>query len=132
MPIAYYLDRMPTAAQAIDLYRSAGLARPTHDPARIAQMYAHSNLVATAWDGALLVGVSRALTDFCFCCYLSDLAVREAYQHQGIGRQLLALTKEKAGPGSTLLLRAAPEAMDYYPKIGLEAMTDGFLIRREY
>ncbi|OGX89692.1 GNAT family N-acetyltransferase [Hymenobacter coccineus] len=132
MPIAYHLDRIPTAEQVIDLYLSAGLERPTHDAPRIAQMYANSNLVATAWDGPLLVGVSRALTDFCFCCYLSDLAVRDEYKHQGIGKQLLALTKEKAGPGSTLMLRAAQEAMAYYPKLGMETMTDGFLIRREH
>lgn len=132
MPIAYHLDRVPTADQAIALYLSAGLERPTSDERRIARMYANSNLVASAWDGDQLVGVARSLTDFCFCCYLADLAVRAEYQHQGIGKKLLALTKEKAGPGSTLLLRAAPEAMDYYPKLGLETMADGFLIRRDY
>lgn len=123
---------MPTADQAIELYLSAGLERPTSDKSRIAQMYANSNLVASAWDGPQLVGVARSLTDFCFCCYLSDLAVREEYKQQGIGKKLLALTKEKAGPGSSLLLRAAPEAMDYYPKLGMEPITDGFLIRRDY
>ncbi len=130
MPIAYRTDRIPTPEQIIELYRSAGLERPTSDESRIARMYANSNLIASAWDGPRLVGVARALTDFCFCCYLADLAVHAEYQRHGIGRKLLALTKEKAGSGSTLLLRAAPDAMDYYPKLGMETIVDGFLIRR--
>ncbi len=132
MPIAYHAGRTPAAEQIIELYESAGLERPTLDQPRIARMYANSNLIVSAWDGPRLVGVARALTDFCFCCYLADLAVHAAYQHQGIGKKLLALTKEKAGPGSSLVLRAAPEALAYYPKLGLETMADGFLIRREH
>ena len=31
------------------------------------------------------MGVSRAITDFAYCTYLSDLAVDESYQKQGIG-----------------------------------------------
>ncbi|TPG72093.1 GNAT family N-acetyltransferase [Hymenobacter nivis] len=130
MTVTYHLDRLPTTEQIIDLYVSAGLARPTHDAPRIAQMYANSNLIATAWDGEVLVGVARSLTDFCFSCFLSDLAVRAEYKHKGIGKRLVTITKEKAGPGSALVLRAAPEAREYYPKLGMETMVDGFLIRR--
>jgi N-acetylglutamate synthase-like GNAT family acetyltransferase len=121
---------MPTAHQVIDLYRSAGLNRPLDDAARIEKMYADSNLVVTAWDGETLVGVSRALTDWCYCCYLSDLAVREEYKRQGIGKQLIALTKEKIGEQSMLLLLSAPGAMGYYPKVGFEKVENGFIVHR--
>jgi predicted N-acetyltransferase YhbS len=95
-------------------------------------MLRHGNILVTAWDGELLVGVSRALSDFSFCCYLSDLAVDEKYQHQGIGKELIRLTHYVAGEkDSTLLLLAAPKAAGYYPKIGMEQFADCFLIRRK-
>jgi predicted N-acetyltransferase YhbS len=130
MTITYSTDRRPTAEQIIDLYRSSGLIRPIDDAPRIAKMYANSNLVVTAWDGETLVGVSRALTDFCFCCYLSDLAVREEYKRQGIGKQLITLTREQIGEQSMLLLLSAPRAMEYYPKVGFEKVANGFIINR--
>jgi len=36
------------------------------DHARIAAMYANSNLVIAAWDGEQLVGGSRSLTDLVY------------------------------------------------------------------
>ena len=131
MEISYRTDLKPAPQQVIDLYDSAGLSRPTGDPSRIARMIEHANLVVTAWDGDLLVGVSRAVTDWSWCCYLSDLAVRKEYGKQGIGKKLVDLTKETAGPSSMLLLLSVPDAMAYYPKIGLVKQDNAFLISRE-
>ncbi len=128
--IRYHLDRELTPTQLADIFDRAGLNRPTDDLARIAQMLAHGNLLITAWDADKLVGVARSLTDFCFCCYLSDLAVDESYQHHGIGKQLIALTQEEIGPRTTLLLLAVPTAMAYYPKVGFEAVPNGWTIKR--
>src|SRR4051812_16042373 len=114
MSITYRTDIKPDAKQIIDLYISSGLNRPVDDSARIEKMYQHANLVITAWDGDQLVGVSRALTDFCYCCYLADLAIMHQYKHQGIGKKLVGLTKQEAGPQSMLLLLSAPQAMGYY------------------
>lgn len=130
MNITYSTTQLPTTEEIIDLYNSAGLNRPTTDNERIAKMYAHANLVITAWNGSQLIGVARSLTDWCYCCYLSDLAVRKAYQHSGIGKQLVALTKEKIGDESMLLLLAAPAAMEYYPKIGMDHLNNAFMIKR--
>jgi len=131
MNIQYETGLIPTTAEIIEVYNSSGLNRPTDDPRRIAGMYANSNLIVTAWDGDLLVGVSRALTDFHYCCYLSDLAIRKEYQKQGIGQELVRLTKEAIGPLSMLLLLAAPSAMEYYPKIGMDKLDNAFMIKRE-
>ena len=127
--INYKFDVIPTPDAVMELYADAGLKRP-EDIGRITRMYSHSNLVVTAWDKTRLVGVSRALTDFCYCCYLSDLAVRKKYQHHGIGRELIRLTKEKIGDESMLLLLSAPAAMEYYPKVGLAKVENGFIIQR--
>jgi ribosomal protein S18 acetylase RimI-like enzyme len=128
--ITYSRELRPTTEQIVELYRAAELTRPVQDAARIAAMYQHANLIITAWAGAELVGVSRALTDFCYCCYLSDLAVHPAYQRQGIGKRLVALTKEAVGEESMLLLLAAPAAQAYYPGLGMQTVTNGFLLPR--
>jgi GNAT superfamily N-acetyltransferase len=128
--ITYRTDAPVTAAQVVEVFRSSGLNRPVDDPGRIAQMLRHGNLIITAWQGDNLVGIARSLTDFCYCCYLSDLAVRHEFQHQGIGKKLIELTKEKVGQKTTLLLLAAPAAKEYYPRIGMERNPDCFVIRR--
>jgi len=130
MEITYKLDLIPDAEKIIDLYKSSGINRPIADKERITKMYANSNLIVTAWDISKLVGISRSLTDFCYSCYLSDLAVRKEYQKHGIGKKLIALTKEKIGEHTMLLLLAASAAMDYYPKVGFEPVENGFIIKR--
>jgi len=131
MKITYRSDLRPETEKIIDVYNSSGLNRPTADKDRIAQMYSNSNLVVTAWYNDELVGIARSLTDFCFCCYLSDLAVRKEYQKLGIGKRLISLTKEKIGDQTMLLLLSAPAAMDYYPKTGFQKVENGFIINRK-
>lgn len=58
------------------------------------------------------------MTDFSYCCYLSDLAVAREFQGQGIGRELIRQTRGRLGPRCKLLLLSAPAAVDYYPKLG--------------
>ena len=130
MQIKFRSEVVPVTESIIDLYNSSGINRPTADYERISRMYANSNLVVTAWDNEKLVGISRSLTDFCYCCYLSDLAVREEYKHNGIGKKMIEITKEIIGEQSMLLLLAAPSAMEYYPKVGLEKVDNGFIIKR--
>jgi len=91
-------------------------------------MLHHANLLCTAWDDSLLVGVARSLTDFEYCCYLSDLAVDERYQKQGIGRGLIELTRSKLGPKAKLILLAAPKAEEYYPKIGFDPVRSAWIL----
>ena len=103
----------------IELYRASTLGerRPVDDRERMAAMLRHANLVLTAWDGDLLVGISRALTDFSFVTYLSDLAVRVSHQKHGIGKELIRRT-QAAAKQAKLLLLAAPAAEKYYPHVG--------------
>jgi GNAT superfamily N-acetyltransferase len=104
---------------AIDLYRSSTLGerRPLDDRERMTTMLRNANLVVTAWDRDLLVGISRALSDFSYATYLSDLAVRDSHQRSGIGKELIRRTREEA-PQTMLVLLAAPAAVGYYPRVG--------------
>lgn len=117
--------------QIIEVYDSSGINRPTEDRARIQQMFEHSDLVISAWDGEKLVGIARSLTDFSYACYLSDLAVHKDYQHQGIGKILISKTRQLIGPQSMLLLIAAPTAVNYYPKLQMEKVQNAFIYNRE-
>lgn len=121
-----------TAESVAALYRRAGLHRPVDDLPRIARMLSHANLLVCAWDVTdnRLVGIARALTDFSFCCYLSDLAVDADFQRQGIGQHLIHLVQKAIGPESMLLLLSAPDAMDYYPHIGFTKVENGWIIPR--
>jgi predicted N-acetyltransferase YhbS len=96
-----------------------GARRPVDDPERLRKMLEYGNLLITARDNGRLIGVSRSLSDFAFCTYLSDLAVDQEYQKQGIGRELIRQTK-LAAPMAKLILLAAPAAISYYPKIGMK------------
>jgi ribosomal protein S18 acetylase RimI-like enzyme len=120
--IQYFNDRWITPEQFVDVLKRSTLSlrRPVDDPERIRKMLKHANVLITAWHANLLVGVSRALTDFSFCCYLSDLAVDAAFQHRGIGKRLINETHDAAGRETRLILLAAPAAVGYYPKIGME------------
>src|SRR5215471_9870207 len=114
MEITYKYDIVPSADQVAELYDLSALPRPTHDRERIAKMYENSNLIVSAWDEDKLVGVSRSITDWVWCCYLSDLAVHPDYKKSGIGKRLIELTKEKLGDYSMILLLSVPDAMEYY------------------
>jgi N-acetylglutamate synthase-like GNAT family acetyltransferase len=130
MEIIYRMDFTPDIDQIIEVYNSSGIKRPIVDKERIAKMYANSNLIITAWDNDKLVGISRSLTDYCYCCYLSDLAVSKDYQTSGIGKKLIELTKNEIGEQTALLLLSAPTAMDFYPKVGFQKIDNAFLIKR--
>jgi N-acetylglutamate synthase-like GNAT family acetyltransferase len=130
MKIIYRIDITPETEQIIDVYNSSGINRPTIDKERIKKMYDNSNLIVTAWDNDKLVGISRSLTDYCYCCYLSDLAVRKDYQTSGIGKKLIELTKNEIGEQTALILLSAPLAMEYYLKVGFQKIDNAFLIKR--
>jgi GNAT superfamily N-acetyltransferase len=103
-----------------ELYRASTLGerRPIDDHAAFADMLSHANLVITAWEGELAVGIARTLTDFSYVAYLADLAVRASHQRRGIGRELMRRTREALGANAQLVLLAAPKAVDYYPHVG--------------
>ena len=130
MPIRYTNDAVITADQYIDLLQRADFAqrRPVNDPECIAGMLEHASILSTAWDGDKLVGTARSVTDFHYCCYLSDLAVDQDYQKQGIGRELIHHTRSLLGPRTTLILLAAPAAREYYPRIGFEPHPSAWVI----
>jgi len=131
--IVYSRSTKISAEQFIDLLKRSTLdaRRPVHDMTRIQAMIDYANIIITAWNQDSLVGISRALSDFSFCCYLSDLAVDVAFQKQGIGKRLIEETHAVSGLNTKLVLLAAPAATEYYPRIGMERFPHCFVIREK-
>jgi predicted N-acetyltransferase YhbS len=121
MNVTYRLEPDLSPEDFLDILHRSTLAerRPVSEPETIRGMLRHADVIVTARVEGRLVGVSRAVSDFSYCTYLSDLAVDVAFQRQGIGRELVRRTHEAAGFHTTLILLAAPKAASYYPRIGL-------------
>ena len=121
MTVTYQLEPDLSPDEFIDVLVRSTLAErlPVHDLNTIRAMLKNADVILTARFDGVLVGVSRAITDFAFCTYLSDLAVDERHQRQGIGRELIRRTHEAAGLHTTLILLAAPKAQTYYPHVGM-------------
>jgi predicted N-acetyltransferase YhbS len=127
--IGYRIGQDIDLDAVIDVYRDSTLGerRPVDDRERMRQMLERANLVVSAWDGEQLIGIARSLSDFCYATYLSDIAVRLAYQRQGIGRELIRRTQSEGGR-ATVFLFAAPKAVEYYSRVGFSAGS-GWVLR---
>lgn len=128
--IIYHTDKLISAAELSQVFESSGIKRPYQDLERLQKMIENADMLVSAWDGDQLVGIARAVTDFVYCCYLSDLAVNQDYQRLGIGKQLVEQLKETLGPEVSLVLLSAPTAVEYYPRIGFTQTDKCYLIPR--
>ena len=118
--IIYTIEKSLDVSEFIEVLKNSTLAerRPVDDEQRISSMCNNANLIVTARLDGKLIGVARSITDFVYCTYLSDLAVDLEYQKKGIGKKLIEETR-RITPQAKLILLSAPDAVDYYPKIGM-------------
>jgi ribosomal protein S18 acetylase RimI-like enzyme len=132
--LVYGVDTGVTIDEFREVLNSSGLGkrRPVDDAARMAAMLANANLIMTVRVDGELVGIARAMTDFSFSCYLSDLAVKDAFRNRGIGAALIDKMRLHLGPTVNLILSAVPEAVPFYQRIGMAPLDDCFWYRREY
>jgi len=129
----YALEPELSAKAFIGVLEASGLAerRPLAERPRVETMLRRADIIVTARADGRLVGVSRAIADFAFCCYLSDLAVDRVFQRRGIGKKLIERTWDAAGRQTTLILLSAPAAAAYYPHIGMTRHDACFTFPRE-
>lgn len=131
MDVVYRDDANISVEQAVNLYKASTLGerRPVDRPDIFSGMLANSSITISAWIDGALVGISRTLTDFSYVAYLADLAVDEAFQRQGIGKQLIEETRKRIQPECMLVLLAAPKANEYYPRLGFEHNPRAWVMR---
>ncbi len=132
--IDYRVGYRPPIADLVALYRATtlGARRPVDDEARMQRMFDNANVLVTAWEGDRLIGLSRAMSDMGWVCYLADLLVHEDCQGRGVGKELIRRTHEAAGgrDAITLILISAPEAMTFYPSAGFDKIDEGWRVKR--
>jgi len=131
--IKYQVNISITPGQFMDLLKRSGLSerRPVDDAECIAGMIKNSNLMVTAWSGDALIGIARSVTDFHYCCYISDIAIDREYQKQGIGKALIARTQDELGPRCRIILLSAPAAVGFYSRIGMEKHPEAWMLPGE-
>jgi GNAT superfamily N-acetyltransferase len=130
MSVRYESGQKIAEEEFVDLLRRSTLAerRPVDGAKSIAAMIEHADILCTAWDGDTLIGIARSVTDFEYCCYLSDLAVDVKYQGRGIGRELIRQTQIRLGRRAKIILLAVPKAEGYYPRLGFEAHHSAWIL----
>jgi GNAT superfamily N-acetyltransferase len=132
MSAVEYLRDVPLdPVEVIRVFNASGIQRPTSDASRIERMFSTPSLIISAWLEGRLVGVCRSLTDFAYCCYLSDLAVDRSVQGQGIGTELIRRTQAAIGDEVSLILLSAAGAMSIYPQVGFERAENAFVVKRQ-
>ena len=131
--VTYQINSPITPFQFIEVLKkcSLGERRPIDSPFVMKGMLDNANLLVTAWvseaheeavndseSNKTLIGVARCVTDFSYCCYLSDIAVDEKYQNQGIGKSMIKKIEQQLPPSCKIILLSAPQASEYYQKVG--------------
>ncbi len=105
--------------QLATLFDAVGWQRRTANRVRLAQLVDGSLWVVSAWEGDVLVGFARAISDGAFNAYISTVAVLPAYQKRGIGRELVRRLVENRD-GIQFVLHANDRAYPFYLHIGLD------------
>ena len=133
MNIEYKLNPNITIEEFIEVLKNStlGKRRPIDDLKTIKGMIENSNLIVTASIDNKVIGIARAVTDFNYCCYLSDLAVDTKYQKNGIGKQLISKVQEQLNDKCKIILLSAPDAKEYYPKIGFTQHNSAWILPRD-
>jgi ribosomal protein S18 acetylase RimI-like enzyme len=112
-----------------------GTTRPVEDEERLKAMLSAADLIVTArleQPDKTLVGVARGVTDFVWCCYLSEVAVSASAQGLGVGRGILDEARRQLGPKVSLILASMPDAVGFYERVGMARLPDTFWYRRDY
>ena len=80
----------------------------------------------TAYDGDMLVGCLRILTDGYFFGTITELLVLPEYRSQGIGSKLLSLAKDNTP--TMLYFGAQPGAEEFYEKNGCKKSLPSYIL----
>ena len=130
MKIEYKLNPNLTDNEFIDILNRSTLGerRPINDKECISGMLKNADIIIVATDNEKVIGVARSITDFNYCCYLSDLAVDEKYQKYGIGKKLIDMTQKQLNKKCKIILLSAPSATEYYPKVGFTQHTSAWTL----
>jgi ribosomal protein S18 acetylase RimI-like enzyme len=118
-------DRDLNATRFLDL---AQRVWPGDYNAELVEQALGRTLNITAWDGELLVGCVRILSDGYFFGTIPEILVDPAYQGKGIGRQLMELAWQHSP--TSLFFGAQPGNEAFFEKLGYERSLTSYAKRK--
>ena len=107
-------------AKLVRLYQQAPWAKGrTLEDAR--EMLRHTDVVVTAWDNDLLIGVGRVLTDYVYRATIWDVIVDTAYQGQGVGTDIIQRILTHPRLKKVELFWLCTRMPGFYEKLGISS-----------
>jgi ribosomal protein S18 acetylase RimI-like enzyme len=103
-------------AGVLALYRTQGWW-PERTAEQVATVLGTGSAVG-AWDGEVLVGFGRAVTDGVLRAYLEDIVVAPGYWRTGLGRRLVDALLAELGPVPVVSLFCAADLTPFYESAG--------------
>ena len=91
-----------------------------HYPEKLAAAMRNFEAVYSAWDGERLVGLVCAMDDGVMTAYVHYLLVRPEYQHQGIGKRLVELVRERYREYLRIVVVAYNAELRFYESCGFQ------------
>jgi len=120
--VTYKFDCESVGASELEqLFRAANLAGRAGEKVRRA--FVNSSVVCLAYDGATLVGASRAITDGEYHGLIYDVAVLPGYQRHGIGRRMMEELLSRM-PVWRVMLVADGDVQGFYRGLGFHPYAD--------
>jgi len=124
MSIQYKDFNILSKDQVFHLYEEAGWNNYTKDIKNVLFGIQNSAFVYTAWDGRLLIGLVRVVSDNYTIAYIQDLLVLEKYQKQGIGKHLMDTVKKKYSHVRQLVLLTDENGpLPFYESLGFKEVS---------
>ncbi len=108
------------------LYEKAPLG-PKREPEKLRLAFKNSLLKVFAFDGEILIGAGRALSDGVWRAAIYDVAVLPEYQGRGIGSKLIRNLIQQAAV-DVITLYAAPGKERFYKQFGFRQMKTAMAI----
>ncbi|MGI5858377.1 MAG: GNAT family N-acetyltransferase [Tepidanaerobacteraceae bacterium] len=113
------------------MFNEVGWNDKTKDVSRLKDMITNSQIVVTAWDGELMIGFARCVTDHVFNGQINNVVVDSRYRGKGIGKELIIRIID-SNSQVTYVLRGDPENVGFYKNLGFKEVDSCLVFNRCY
>lgn len=93
----------------------------TREPHRLEKAFTNSDLVCFAWDGEILIGMARALSDGEYQSVIYDLCILPEYQGIKLGTKMMTGMLDRL-ESANVTLWAVPGKEPFYARLGFKPM----------
>lgn len=124
MNIIYNDDKVFSANELQQLFESVQWESAKY-PEELRDALSNYGCVFSARDGQKLIGLIATMDDKVLNAYVHYLLVHPDYRKLGIGKKLVALTKDHYKDFKRIILVSYPHGVGFYQSCGFEVIDDG-------